>query len=58
VVKYVSQYKALKRFSNISTDTVVVLRKRAFIGLLLYRFALVTAAILLNVENYNPQGKL
>ena len=43
--------------SSISLNSVIGLRDRALIGLLLYSFARVTAAISLSVEDYYPQGK-
>jgi site-specific recombinase XerD len=42
---------------SIRTDTVVGLRDRALIGVLLFSFARVSAAIHMKVEDYFPQGK-
>jgi site-specific recombinase XerD len=42
---------------SIPNDTIIGLRDRALIGLLLYSFSRVTAAISLKVEDYFPQGK-
>jgi len=44
-------------FESIRTDTVVGLRDRALIGVLLFSFARVSAAIHMKVEDYFPQGK-
>lgn len=42
---------------SIDTRTVVGLRDRAIIGLLIYTFARVSAAVALDVEDYYAQGK-
>ena len=42
---------------SIDTSTVVGLRDRALIALLIYTFARVSAALHMNVEDYYPQGK-
>jgi len=42
---------------SIDTSTVVGLRDRAFIALLVYTFARVSAAVGINVGDYYPQGK-
>jgi site-specific recombinase XerD len=42
---------------SLRTDTVVGLRDRALIGVLLFSFARVSAAIHMKVEDYFPQGK-
>jgi site-specific recombinase XerD len=44
-------------FASIPTDTVVGLRDRALIGVLIYSFARVSAALAMRVEDYFPQGK-
>lgn len=43
--------------ASIDTSHVVGLRDRALIGVLIYAFARVDAALTLNVHNYYPQGK-
>jgi site-specific recombinase XerD len=48
---------ARQLFDGIRTDTVVGLRDRALIGLLVYSFARVSAAIAMNVRDYYPSGK-
>jgi site-specific recombinase XerD len=49
--------EARKLLDSIDTSTAVGLRDRALIALLIYTFARVSAAILMNVEDYYPQGK-
>jgi site-specific recombinase XerD len=44
-------------FDAIRTDTVVGLRDRALIGVMIYSFARVSATVGLRVEDYFPQGK-
>ncbi|MBV8522246.1 MAG: tyrosine-type recombinase/integrase [Acetobacteraceae bacterium] len=44
-------------FDSIRTDTIVGLRDRAFIGVLIYSFARVSAAVSMQVSDYFPQGK-
>lgn len=44
-------------FDRIRTDTVVGLRDRALIGVMIYSFARVSATVRLRVEDYFPQGK-
>jgi len=42
---------------TIDTDTLVGLRDRALIGVMLFSFARIGAVIGMNVEDYYPQGK-
>lgn len=42
---------------SITTETIVGLRDRALIGVMVYTFARVSAAITMRVENYYPIGK-
>jgi integrase len=44
-------------FESIPTHTVVGLRDRALIGVLIYGFARISAALAMRVEDYFPQGK-
>jgi site-specific recombinase XerD len=44
-------------FEGIPTDTLIGLRDRALIGVLIYSFARVNAAVSMRVEDYFPQGK-
>lgn len=44
-------------FDSLRTDTVVGLRDRALIGVMIYSFARVSAMVGLRVEDYFPQGK-
>ncbi|MGC1954837.1 MAG: tyrosine-type recombinase/integrase, partial [Gammaproteobacteria bacterium] len=44
-------------FDRIRTDTVLGLRDRALIGVMIYSFARVSAAVGLRVDDYFPQGK-
>jgi integrase/recombinase XerD len=50
-----SEARAL--FDSIPTDSLVGLRDRALIGVLIYSFARVSAAVAMRVEDYFPQGK-
>lgn len=43
--------------ASIDTSTVIGLRDRALIALLIYTFARISAALHMNVEDYYPQGK-
>ena len=52
-----SPEEARELFSSIPTDTLVGLRDRALIGVLIYSFARVSAAVAMRVEDYFPQGK-
>ena len=52
-----SPEEARELFSGIPTDTVIGLRDRALIGVLIYSFARVSAAVSMSVEDYFPQGK-
>jgi site-specific recombinase XerD len=49
--------EARQLLASIDTSTVVGLRDRALIALLIYSFARVSAALHMNVEDYYPQGK-
>ena len=49
--------EAKKLLDSIDVSTIVGLRDRALIALLVYTFARVSAALHMNVEDYNPQGK-
>lgn len=49
--------EARRLLDSIKTDTVVGLRDRAFIALLVYTFARVSAAVNMNVEDVYVQGK-
>lgn len=49
--------EARQLLDSIDVRTVVGMRDRALIALLLYTFARVSAAIGMNVEDYYPQGK-
>jgi integrase/recombinase XerD len=44
-------------FESIPTDTLVGLRDRAFLAVLIYSFARISAALSMRVEDYFPQGK-
>jgi len=44
-------------FDSIPTDSLIGLRDRALIGVLIYSFARVSAAVSMRVEDYFPQGK-
>ena len=49
--------EARRLLDSIDTGTVVGLRDRALIALLIYTFARVSAALHMSVEDYYPQGK-
>jgi site-specific recombinase XerD len=49
--------EAKKLIESIDVSTIVGLRDRALIALLVYTFARVSAALHMNVEDYYPQGK-
>src|ERR1700733_10673336 len=49
--------EARKLLESIDTSTVVGLRDRALVALLIYTFARISAALHMNVEDYYPQGK-
>ena len=49
--------EAKKLIDSIDVSTIVGLRDRALIALLVYTFARVSAALHMNVEDYYPQGK-
>jgi site-specific recombinase XerD len=49
--------QAKQLLASIDTSTVVGLRDRALIALLIYTFARISAALHMNVEDYYPQGK-
>ena len=49
--------EARQLLASIDTSTVVGLRDRALIALLIYSFARISAALHMNVEDYYPQGK-
>ena len=49
--------EARRLLDSIDTGTVVGVRDRALIALLIYTFARVSAALHMNVEDYYPQGK-
>jgi integrase len=44
-------------FESLPTDTVVGLRDRALLGVLIYSFARISAVLAMRVEDYYPQGK-
>lgn len=52
-----SAEEARQLFDSIETDTLAGLRDRALIGVMVYSFARVGAAIGMNVEDYYAQGK-
>jgi len=52
-----SPEEARELFDGLPTDTVVGLRDRALIGVLIYSFARISAALGMRVEDYFPQGK-
>src|SRR5271166_1914784 len=52
-----SPEEARELFDGIPTDTLVGLRDRALVGVLIYSFARVSAAVSMRVEDYFPQGK-
>jgi site-specific recombinase XerD len=49
--------EARRLLDSIDASTVVGLRDRALIALLIYTFARISAALHMNVEDYYPQGK-
>ena len=49
--------EAKKLLDSVDVSTIVGLRDRALIALLIYTFARVSAALHMNVEDYYPQGK-
>jgi site-specific recombinase XerD len=49
--------EAHQLFASIPTDSLVALRDRALIGVLIYSFARISAALSMRVEDYFPQGK-
>ena len=48
---------ARQLFESIPTSSLVGLRDRALIGVLVYGFARISAALAMRVEDYFPQGK-
>jgi site-specific recombinase XerD len=52
-----SPEEAHQLFASIPTDSLVGLRDRALIGVLIYSFARISAALSMRVEDYFPQGK-
>jgi site-specific recombinase XerD len=52
-----SREEAHALFESIPTDTVVGLRDRALLGVLIYSFARISAVLSMRVEDYYPQGK-
>ena len=52
-----SRAEAKTLLSSIPTDTLAGLRDRAFIALMVFTFARVSAAVALNVADYRAQGK-
>ena len=52
-----SPEEAHQLFESISTDSLVGVRDRALIGVLIYSFARISAALSMRVEDYFPQGK-
>jgi site-specific recombinase XerD len=52
-----SPEEARQLFESFSTDNLVALRDRALIGVLIYSFARISAALAMRVEDYFPQGK-
>jgi Phage integrase family len=49
--------EAKKLIDSIDVSTIVGLRDRALIALLIYGFARISAALHMNIEDYYPQGK-
>ena len=49
--------EAKKLIDSIDVSTIVGLRDRALIALLIYSFARISAALHMNVDDYYPQGK-
>jgi site-specific recombinase XerD len=52
-----SPEEARALFESFATDSLVALRDRALIGVLIYSFARISAALAMRVEDYFPQGK-
>src|SRR3954465_3099172 len=52
-----SPEEARQLFDSLPTDTVVGLRDRALIGVLIYSFARISAGLGMRVKYYLPQGK-
>jgi len=52
-----SPEEARQLFESIPTDTLVGLRDRALLAVLIYSFARISAALAMRVEDYFPQGK-
>ena len=52
-----SPEEAHQLFESFPTDSLVGLRDRALIGVLIYSFARISAALAMRVEDYFPQGK-
>ena len=52
-----SPEEARQLFESIPTDSLVGLRDRALIGVPIYSFARISAALSMRVEDYFPQGK-
>jgi site-specific recombinase XerD len=52
-----SAEEARALFESLPTNTVVGLRDRALIGVLIYSFARISAVLAMRVEDYYPQGK-
>jgi site-specific recombinase XerD len=52
-----SPEEARQLFESFPTDSLVGLRDRALIGVLIYGFARISAALAMRVEDYFPQGK-
>lgn len=49
--------EARRLLDGIGTDTILALRDRAFIGLMVYSFARVGAAVAMRVEDFHPVGR-
>jgi site-specific recombinase XerD len=52
-----SPEEARALFESLPTNTVVGLRDRALLGVLIYSFARISAVLAMRVEDYYPQGK-
>ncbi len=52
-----SPEEARQLFESLPTDTLIGLRDRALIGVLIYSFARISAALAMRVDDYFPQGK-
>jgi integrase/recombinase XerD len=52
-----TEEQARRLLESIDTSTIIGLRDRALIALLIYSFARISAALHMNVEDYYPQGK-